>query len=48
VNLIIRPDVRDRALAALHHATFLLAEGWLQRAGATVSVLAQGVKTLQA
>jgi error-prone DNA polymerase len=48
VNLIIRPDLRAREREALHNARLLLVEGRLQREGAAVSVLVQGVKTLRA
>ena len=48
VNLIIRPDLYERERNTLHNATLLLAEGRLQRDGAAISVLAQGVKALRA
>ena len=47
VNLIIRPDLRARAGEVLHAARLLLVEGRLQREGAAVSVLAQGVTPLR-
>lgn len=47
VNVIIRPDLRERAREALHNATLLQVEGRLQREGAAVSVLAQRVTALR-
>lgn len=47
VNLIIRPDLRERARETLHAAPLLLAEGRLQREAAAVSLLVQGVTALR-
>lgn len=47
VNLIIRPDLRERERSALHNATLLQVEGRLQREGAAVSVLVQSVTALR-
>ncbi len=47
VNLIIRPDLREREQSTLHNATLLQVEGRLQREGAAVSVLVQGVRALR-
>jgi error-prone DNA polymerase len=44
INLIFRPDLYERERTALHRATLLQAEGWLQREGAATSVLVQAIR----
>ena len=44
MNVIIWPDMYEQQRAALHNARLLLVTGRLQREGAAVSVLAQGVQ----
>jgi error-prone DNA polymerase len=46
VNLIIRPDLRERARPELHNATLLVAEGRLQREGAAASMVVRTVSGL--
>ena len=41
VNLIVKPDIYDRYRPAARHASLLLAEGYVQRAGQVVHVLAK-------
>ncbi len=47
VNLVIRPDLYERERGTLHGATLLMAEGRVQREGAAVSLLVQGVSALR-
>ncbi len=46
INLIIRPDLRQRRRDLLHNATLLAAQGETQRDGEAVSVLAREVAAL--
>jgi error-prone DNA polymerase len=45
-NLIIRPDLYEKRRSLLHSATFLVAQGVMQRDGVSTSVLVRGVREM--
>lgn len=46
VNLIVRPDIYDRYRPAARHATLAMAEGYVERQGQVVHVMALKIEDL--